>query len=1646
MSRRSTQKVLYNESKVDYLGMMSILMQLRKVCDHPDLFEERRPKYPYCQTDQIRLDIPSVILLDDVSFSLGAGEYSVSNFCGGRSWGSYGIGTWGWGLEDVEEGGLMGELEGDEDSAGFLGMDMMDGYGMSFDMEAGNAMEVEGSHNAGNFEDMIFAEGSHGAAQTGNKGAKAAAKPKAKANAKATARKSNTGKANPRKSTTNTAAKRTYKRKSTDTHANAIGQPTLRNAAGSASPVKDMPGLGAGFQKSPPADSENRTGGQASRNNFSAVSPNPRGPGNSTRNARFPKTTGQPSRLQKQNSQSIKKPRSLGLKSSLQAITGLMIYPHSYIDRKGRFLQRYLGGGRLYSGFSTSNVVNFCPGHFGAGDAAGDCSEKRKVPASIRTLLKVFGGGVGGGSSNGSVGGSVNRRSRFAALVSSKYSSDIYLTSSRNKNQKNRPRANSRRGHNVIEHPLPVESWCSSRVLAPLTNIVACMASNLYHGSQITGDSNRPNIRANQEFYDRNLCSANDGDENNDAHINGDGAEGRNKGKSMTEGKHQQEPNDASNGVNPDGEIDFLLDALGPHSPESDVDEEEPNNNHNRIVQRNVNEGSHQNAIPQSSHHQNHNAEGSSGASFLSALRAIEMSAIEKAIEKEEAHERNFSAGLDCEWLALGQMSMGQNSILACLRGPRTCVMDVDFKTQLRRQLGMTFGGVKPARKNSELSTSKASSKESSKESSKASSKVKEEVKEQEKAKGKKSSAKKSAAAKSSTSTKAAQKDNQPPPHPAQPRYESKPNQSRYCKCAGNWEIEERLGIEEYTDDENDAASPIPGARAGLSQQASPSNFAQGEDRESELPSGFGGGGGASAFGGAFGGGRFGGAFGGARSTAVSAFGGFGRGAASAGAAGFGGFGGGAVKGPTTQPVQRRRNLKTRQVLQKVLRKSNFPKTLSRFGISSERAEKQRLAFCDREALVKKGVRIEDIDEDPRRDFDLASSQGEGVFDEEEEEEGKVKSEGKPKSQGKTAKTKSEPKTKSENSKDVLASKQNSDSAKAKQPPIIEYDPRYSFHGMTNAYFQLTNCVFLPTEVTIYNTSASDKKTNADQQNGNLDDSNPTTPLDASFHDNSKPPEVKVVRKSKNEDWYYNAIHGRNSRSSFNACSEFDSMWTNRPRLGNSLHSPADKYWTMREFLSTVHCVIPNVLVAARHTDNDAYPGYYYDNGDDIRRAMTARPGGGNPQGTGNPDNAGPNTGPNTTARHQLKSKINLNDTGSKNAYKGWVALGSGKGLVQDGGMGFWIRFAEENLWAGYVHDKLVCDLLDELRSRRFLTEHQIRKRQLPKSFLGGGLGTLARKANEQFAEFVLEEKLESGGDIVFGGSNVFRGSTVYGGIPGEGPSRVSVGKFYNAGLWGNDGFSGGPLLENAGLSDGNVLFGNRSIIVTEKPYHIDVRFTNGRILKAVNRNTNRTGGFGNGNRLNPTRSAHAAHAIVPVQEKRPMNALRSSASSNPGQFYNGKEYLNHHAPIHSQFLKQPYHNTPILMPNPNFLINDCGKFQVMIDLLKQCQMRKDRCIIFTQFTKMLDILERFVNLQKYNYLRLDGKLKGAERQILVENFNRDTSVFILLASTRAGGIGINLTGKELSKRYIAHRIEDLNFQIAFAPSPLKRSSRYSTG
>ncbi|KKA27573.1 hypothetical protein TD95_001423 [Thielaviopsis punctulata] len=112
-----------------------------------------------------------------------------------------------------------------------------------------------------------------------------------------------------------------------------------------------------------------------------------------------------------------------------------------------------------------------------------------------------------------------------------------------------------------------------------------------------------------------------------------------------------------------------------------------------------------------------------------------------------------------------------------------------------------------------------------------------------------------------------------------------------------------------------------------------------------------------------------------------------------------------------------------------------------------------------------------------------------------------------------------------------------------------------------------------------------------------------------------------------------------------------------------------------------------------------------------------------------------------------------------------------------------------------------------------------------------------------------------------------------------------------------------------------------------------------------------------------------------------------------------------------------PWHEARIRLsiqfPDKRLLQYDCGKLQALDRLLRKLQAGGHRALIFTQMTRVLDILEQFLNIHGHKYLRLDGATKVEQRQLLTDRFNSDKRILCFILSTRSGGLGINLTGAD---------------------------------
>lgn len=92
-------------------------------------------------------------------------------------------------------------------------------------------------------------------------------------------------------------------------------------------------------------------------------------------------------------------------------------------------------------------------------------------------------------------------------------------------------------------------------------------------------------------------------------------------------------------------------------------------------------------------------------------------------------------------------------------------------------------------------------------------------------------------------------------------------------------------------------------------------------------------------------------------------------------------------------------------------------------------------------------------------------------------------------------------------------------------------------------------------------------------------------------------------------------------------------------------------------------------------------------------------------------------------------------------------------------------------------------------------------------------------------------------------------------------------------------------------------------------------------------------------------------------------------------------------------------------------LIRGSGKLLLLDKLLRRLKETGHRVLIFSQMVRMLDLLAEYLAYRRFPFQRLDGSIKGEVRRQALDHFNSEQSEdFCFLLSTRAGGLGINLS------------------------------------
>uniref|UniRef100_A0A914ZC68 Helicase C-terminal domain-containing protein n=1 Tax=Panagrolaimus superbus TaxID=310955 RepID=A0A914ZC68_9BILA len=88
------------------------------------------------------------------------------------------------------------------------------------------------------------------------------------------------------------------------------------------------------------------------------------------------------------------------------------------------------------------------------------------------------------------------------------------------------------------------------------------------------------------------------------------------------------------------------------------------------------------------------------------------------------------------------------------------------------------------------------------------------------------------------------------------------------------------------------------------------------------------------------------------------------------------------------------------------------------------------------------------------------------------------------------------------------------------------------------------------------------------------------------------------------------------------------------------------------------------------------------------------------------------------------------------------------------------------------------------------------------------------------------------------------------------------------------------------------------------------------------------------------------------------------------------------------------------------------GKLKVLLEKVDYVIESGDKCVIVSQWTSMLDIVEHHLKKKKLKLTEINGKIATKDRQERIDSFNqKNGGAQVMLLSLTAGGVGLNLIG-----------------------------------
>ncbi|MDR0353906.1 MAG: DEAD/DEAH box helicase [Opitutaceae bacterium] len=155
------------------------------------------------------------------------------------------------------------------------------------------------------------------------------------------------------------------------------------------------------------------------------------------------------------------------------------------------------------------------------------------------------------------------------------------------------------------------------------------------------------------------------------------------------------------------------------------------------------------------------------------------------------------------------------------------------------------------------------------------------------------------------------------------------------------------------------------------------------------------------------------------------------------------------------------------------------------------------------------------------------------------------------------------------------------------------------------------------------------------------------------------------------------------------------------------------------------------------------------------------------------------------------------------------------------------------------------------------------------------------------------------------------------------------------------------------------------------------------------------------------------------------ISATAAAADATPGASAPHSAFANPQSPFrkpHSPFRNphsaigdphSAFHDPNSAFDNSSFDAADSAKLDTLLELLDEAIDDGHRILVFSQFTKLLDLAAAELDARGIAHLRLDGSMHVRARQAAVDRFDRDASIPVFLISLKAGGTGLNLAAAD---------------------------------